>query len=65
MQLPQNLQSVYVKAKHQTIGNLQIVVYDGILTNEGNVYDDRTGVFTCHVAETYMFMMDSLSESRS
>ena len=57
--------SVYVKAKHLTLGNGQTVVYDGILTNEGNGYDDRTGVFTCPVAGTYMFVVDSLTASQS
>ena len=57
--------SVYVKAKHLTMGSGQTVVYDGILINEGNGYDDRTGVFTCLVAGTYMFVVDSLSRSRS
>ena len=53
--------SVYVMAKHLNIGSGQTVVYDGILTNEGNGYDDRTGVFTCPVAGTYMFIIDCLS----
>ena len=57
--------SVYAKAKHLTKGSGQTVVYDGILINEGNGYDDRTGVFTCLVAGTYMFVVDSLSRSRS
>ena len=57
--------SVYVKAKHLTLGRGQTLVYDGILTNEGNGYDDRTGVFTCPVAGTYMFVVDCLSISQS
>ena len=57
--------SVYVKAKHLTLGRGQTLVYGGILTNEGNGYDDRTGVFTCPVAGTYMFVVDCLSISQS
>ena len=57
--------SVYVKAKHLTLGRGQTLVYDGILTNEGNGYDDRIGVFTCPVAGTYMFVVDCLSISQS
>lgn len=60
--------SVYMtalKGKHLTLGHEQTVVYDGILTNEGNGYDDRTGVFTCPVAGTYMFVVDSAMGSRS
>ncbi|XP_022345971.2 complement C1q-like protein 2 isoform X2 [Crassostrea virginica] len=52
--------SVNVKATHLTLGKGQTVVYDGIMTNEGNGYDDRTGVFTCPVAGTYMFVVDAL-----
>ena len=47
------------------MGRGQTVVYDGILTNEGNGYDDRTGVFTCPVEGTFMFVVDSLSKSQS
>lgn len=35
--------------------------FDTVLTNDGNAYDDRTGVFVCPVAGTYMFVVDSLS----
>ena len=52
--------SVNVKATHLTLGKGQTLVYDGILTNEGNGYDDRTGVFTCPVAGTYIFVVDAL-----
>jgi caprin-2 len=52
--------SVY-PAKHLTLGAAQTVIYDAILTNDGNGYDDRTGVFTCPVAGTYMFVLNSLS----
>ena len=54
--------SVYVKASHLTLGKGQTVVYDGIMTNEGNGYDDRTGVFTCPVAGTYIFVVDALCQ---
>ncbi|XP_056001577.1 uncharacterized protein LOC130048617 [Ostrea edulis] len=53
--------SVYVKSKHLTLGKGQMVIYDGILTNDGNGYDDRSGIFTCPVAGTYMFVIDCLS----
>lgn len=42
--------------------NGQIVKYNKILTNDGNGYDVRTGVFTCPVAGTYLFVVDSLSK---
>eukprot|EP00105_Crassostrea_gigas_P028212 XP_011449799.2 PREDICTED: uncharacterized protein LOC105343956 [Crassostrea gigas] len=53
--------SVYVKAEDLTLGGGQTLIYDGVLTNDGNGYDDRTGVFTCPLAGTYMFAVDSLS----
>jgi hypothetical protein len=37
------------------------VIFDEILTNDGNGYDDSTGEFTCSVAGTYMFVLDVLS----
>ncbi|XP_062601697.1 complement C1q-like protein 3 [Saccostrea cucullata] len=51
----------YVKAKRLTVGQGHTVKYYGILTNDGNGYDDRTGVFVCPVAGTYMFVVDTLS----
>lgn len=54
--------SVYARIKPLMLGTGQTVKYDAILTNDGNGYDDRTGVFTCHVAGTYMFVVDSLSK---
>ena len=53
--------SVNVKAKELKFGVGQTVIYDQVLTNEGNGYDDRTGVFTCPLAGTYIFVVDVLS----
>jgi hypothetical protein len=38
------------------------VIFDGILTNDGNGYDDSTGEFTCSVEGTYMFVLDVLAD---
>ncbi|XP_061172518.1 complement C1q-like protein 2 [Saccostrea echinata] len=53
--------SVYVGAKTLTVGQGHTIKYDGILTNDGNGYDDRTGVFVCPVAGTYMFVVDTFT----
>ncbi|XP_052703134.1 EMILIN-2-like isoform X1 [Crassostrea angulata] len=53
--------SVNLDYKPLTLGAGQTVKYDAVLINDGNGYDDRTGVFTCPVAGTYMFVVDSLS----
>ena len=53
--------SVNVRAKELRLGTGQTVIFDEVLTNEGNGYDDRTGVFTCPVAGNYMFVVDSHS----
>ncbi|XP_062615436.1 complement C1q subcomponent subunit B-like [Saccostrea cucullata] len=53
--------SVYIGAKVLSLGKGQTIRYDSILTNDGNGYDDRTGVFVCPVAGTYMFVVDTLS----
>lgn len=56
--------SVNVKSEILTLGVGQTVKYDAVLTNDGNGYDNRTGVFVCPVAGTYMFVVDSLSHPR-
>ena len=53
--------SVSVRAKELPLGAGQTVIYDEVLTNEGNGYDDRTGVFKCPYAGTYIFVVDALS----
>ena len=53
--------SVNLRAKEMRLGAGQTVIFDEVLINEGNGYDDRTGVFTCPVAENYMFVVDSHS----
>ena len=53
--------SVNVKAKKLKLGAGQTIIYDEVRTNEGNGYDDRTGVFTCPLAGTYLFVVDALS----
>ena len=53
--------SVNIKAKNRTLGAGQTLIYDNILTNDGNGYDDRSGLFTCPVTGTYMFVVDSLA----
>ena len=47
--------------KELRLGAGQTVIYDEVLTNEGNGYDDRMGVFTCPVVGTYIFAVDALS----
>ena len=53
--------SVSVKGKELKLGTGQTIIYNNILTNDGNGYDDRTGVFTWPVAGTYLFEVDALS----
>ena len=49
----------YVSLKYtRTYGSRQTVKFDDILVNDGNGYADRTGVFTCPVGGTYMFVVD-------
>lgn len=55
--------SVSVKGKELKLGTGQTIIYNNILTNDGNGYDDKTGVFTCPVAGTYMFVVDALSQT--
>lgn len=53
--------SVSIKSKSLTLGAGQTIIYDAVLTNDGSGYDDRTGVVTCPVGGTFMFVVDSLS----
>lgn len=53
--------SANLNSTHLTLGAGQTVIYDDILTNDGNGYNSKTGVFTCPFAGTYMFVVDSLS----
>ena len=41
-------------------GKRQTVKFDNIFVNNENGYDVRTGVFTCPVAGSYMFVVDVL-----
>ena len=47
--------------KKLRLGAGQTVIYDEVLANEGNGYDDRMEVFTCPVVGTYIFAVDALS----
>nr|XP_022301614.1 complement C1q subcomponent subunit B-like [Crassostrea virginica] len=49
------------RAKDRSLRAGQTVIFDEVLTNEGNGYDYRTGEFTCPVAGNYMFVVDSHS----
>ena len=53
--------SANVFSGHLTLGAGQTVKYDNILTNNGKGYNSKTGVFTCPLAGTYLFVVDSLS----
>ena len=55
--------SVNLRNKEIKLGVGQTVIYDEILTNEGDGYDDRTGVFTCPVAGTYIFVVDACHQN--
>ena len=51
----------YVSLKSsRNFGSRQTVKFDSILVNDGNGYDDRTGVFTCPMPGTCMFVVDAL-----
>ncbi|XP_062599886.1 cerebellin-3-like [Saccostrea cucullata] len=54
--------SVSLSSATPKLGTKQTVIYDEVLTNDGDGYDDRTGVFECPVTGTYMFVVDSLSK---
>ena len=49
------------EGKELKLGTGQTIIYNNILTNNGNGYDDRTGVFTWPVAGNYMFVVDVFS----
>nr|XP_022302171.1 complement C1q subcomponent subunit B-like [Crassostrea virginica] len=53
--------SVNIKDKELKLGAGQTVIYNEILTNDGSGYDDRTGVFTCPLTGTYLFVFDAHS----
>ena len=50
-----------MRAKDRNLRAGQTVIFDEVLTNEGNGYDDKTGEFTCPVAGNYMFVVDTHS----
>mgnify|MGYP003686389827 CR=1 FL=1 len=52
-----------MRAKDRNLRAGQTVIFDEVLTNEGNGYDDKTGEFTCPVAGNYMFVVDTHSYS--
>ena len=47
--------SAYVDENTEPSGSENAYVFDKVLTNEGQAYDESTGVFTCPFSGIYVF----------
>ena len=47
--------SAYVDENTSPSGADNVYVFDKVLTNEGQAYDESTGVFTCPINGNYVF----------